>query len=259
MNASEKVLTIVNKALDKYIGGEKFFDKLDSEFKKPENIDIIKHMFGLISEQSGIFYNIVVSGKFGDYLKSIIVDKKLIPFSGTFLQVSGSLTSHQGFLNKIKSNKTIEVIYKSGDIDNKEFIFVDDSYYSGSTNQSIVNFLKLNDSKIKKTYVIYDGSDKTNSNRWSYYNYYKHHNGTRLPLTNLLSKLHSVKLDFPIESIESKILKGDIKTMRELFSEIELIRKKFDLNEIPEDVYMIPHRNESLKYLKRFCEFISFK
>ena len=172
-NIANKVSDIVNKSLNKYIGGEKFFDQLDKEFKKPENIDIIKHMFQVISTQNGMFYNIVVSGKFGDWIKTLIIDKKIIPFNGTFLHVSGSLTSHEGFLNKIKEDKQIEIIYKSGDIQNKEFIFFDDSYYSGSTNRSISNFLILNNSLLKKTYVIYDGSDKTSNDRWSYYNYYK--------------------------------------------------------------------------------------
>lgn len=255
MFLKDKVCNIINQSLNKWIGGEKFFDELDREFRKSENLDIIKSILYKIIQNNGNFCNIVVTGKFGEWIKIQLIDKKIVPFNGTLLLVSGSITSHQGFLHKIQKDKKIEIIYKSGDIENKEFIFFDDSYYSGTTFTSISNFLSLKNSTIKKSYVIYDGSDKVLPSRWSAYNYYKHHSGTRLPLNKLLSYLHSISVSSPIESIETKILKGEMKTYREIYNEVEKLSKKFGTNILDKDKYLVPHRLESIK-IKKYKEWI---
>jgi len=43
-------------------------------------------------------------------------------------------------------------------LNNKEFIFVDDSLFSGNTYNKIDNYLMKHNSKIKSASVIYDGS-----------------------------------------------------------------------------------------------------
>ena len=60
-------------------------------------------------------------------------------------------------------------IKQNGDISNKKFIFIDDSYFSGTTEKVIEKYLNKFNSTIEKTYVIYDGNINKDRNRTRYF------------------------------------------------------------------------------------------
>lgn len=62
-------------------------------------------------------------------------------------------------------------IPKNFNFNNKQFIYVNDSYFSGKTASRINGFLNKHNSKIKDIYVIYDGSVRGDvKSFFSYYN-----------------------------------------------------------------------------------------
>ena len=209
----KKINNIINNSPTQ--GGPEFFDNLDNEIKKtPEfTLEILDQIY----KKYGYEFNLVSSGGYGKYLLDMLKSKK-IKCNGSILILSGSLTSHKGFLNKITPDKKIYIVYSQGVSDNKKFIFVDDSYYSGSTLSTIAKYLKTINSDIIDKYVIYDGSDKKIDKLNSLYKYYDHNNGRILSKEDLISKLYKIK-NYPIE-VEKEILSGKIKTNRDLIKQI---------------------------------------
>ena len=53
-----------------------------------------------------------------------------------------------------------------------DFIFVDDSYYSGTTRDIINAELNKYGGKITRTFVVYDGSKEKDDSVFSLYRYY---------------------------------------------------------------------------------------
>ena len=126
--------------LEEHKGGEKFFDNLD---KNVQQELIIEKLLLSIPIEDEI---IIVSGKFGNYL----------------ILVSGGL----------RVGNKIDLSYIKNYIENKNFIFIDDSFYSGRTRDVIKNELIKYKSNLIKTYVIYDGGKIRDSNVCSLYRYY---------------------------------------------------------------------------------------
>lgn len=252
MNIIKRIDTIVKDISKTTPGGNLFFDKLDSEIKKPKNIDIIVKLFEKIYQDFGLHYNLVVSGGFGDLIM-FLVRRGDIKCEGSILQVSGGLTSHFTDMDKIKKVKEVIIQKKIGDINNKDFIFVDDSFYSGTTGFSIDQFLKRLGSKILKTYVVYDGNDTKSANRIALYNYYDWNVGSQRTIDELMNELDRYK-DIPRNSFEERIIKGQIKSIIQLRKEINEFKSKFGGRKI--DVYS--RIREEFRYLKNFENFSKF-
>ena len=252
MNIIKRIDTIVKDISKTTPGGNIFFDKLDSEIKKPKNIDIIVKLFEKIYRDFGLHYNLVVSGGFGDLIM-FLLKRGDIKCEGSILQVSGGLTSHFTDMDKIKKVKEVIIQKKIGDINNKDFIFVDDSFYSGTTGFSIDQFLKRLGSKILKTYVVYDGNDTKSANRIALYNYYDWNVGSQRTLDELMNELDRYK-DIPRDSFEERIIKGQIKSIIQLRKEINEFKSKFGGRKI--DVYS--RIREEFRYLKNFENFSKF-
>lgn len=245
MNIDNKIEWIVSRTLDSESGGKKFFDKLDKEIRKDSNLDLIIGLLERIYLDFPHGFNLVVSGNFGDWIYYLL-KKKTISHKGCFLQLSGSITSHDGSLNLIKPNKSISIQRLIGSIENQNFVFLDDSYYSGTTERLIDKFLNNYNSRIIRTYVIYDGNDHKNPNRKSLYSYYDHHEGSKVPFFKLLNHLYKYK-DLPHNEIEEKIVNGSINTYRQLN---DIIDKHLNT----QNKYLWTHRNES-RFIKTFDEF----
>ena len=139
-SVGQKINNIVDSILQKVSGGEKFFDMLDDEIKNPKNIDITISLFKKIYEKYNYNYNLALSGSFGDIVLHLLL-KGIVKCSGTIVLFTGSITSHQNKMGIISSNKEVKITFQSGNIDNNEFIFVDDSYYSGTTSKFIDKFI----------------------------------------------------------------------------------------------------------------------
>lgn len=153
-----KIDYIVNNLLKEHGGGRSFFDALDEKIKDiSSNIDIIKDLMRGKSNS-----DIITSGEFGDILYKLWKEKKIKCRS--VLVVNGKL---------LTDNKPVHEWYpKEFDIRNKDFIFIDDSFFSGTTFRKIENFLKEYDSTIKYTQVVYDGSKIRNKKVKSFFRYY---------------------------------------------------------------------------------------
>lgn len=252
MDKSElKIKGLVDNILKNKKGGNTFFDDLDSEMKKSNNLDLIESLFNRIYEKYSQNFNLVVSGGFGDFI-IYLIRKDIIKCKGSILQLTGSLTSHFNKLNTLNTNKSAVIVYQKGEISNKEFIFVDDSYYSGTTGKVIDVFLSDYNSSIINTFIMYDGNDKKSDSRNSLFNYYDHFNGNKRNVWELLTHLYKQD-DIPYDVFEQKIIKGSIITINGLISEINKFKNKVgDINRINTYNRNKTYESKKLMYIKRF-------
>lgn len=249
MNIIKRIDNIVKDISKTTPGGNIFFDKLDSEIKKPKNIDIIVKLFEKIYGDFGINYNLVVSGGFGDLIM-FLLKRGDIKCEGSILQVSGGLTSHFTDMDKIKKVKEVIIQKKRGDINNKDFIFVDDSFYSGTTGFSIDLFLKKIGSRILKTYVVYDGNDTKSPDRIALYNYYDWNTGSQRTIDELMDELDNYK-SIPKDNFEERIIKGEIKSIIQLRKLIN----EFKIRSGGKGIDIYSRIRECFKHLKNFENF----
>lgn len=145
-----KFENIIEKLLVKHKEGETFFDNLDAELRHNENHDIINSLMAGLEN-----CNIVVSGKFGRYLCSLYPN---------LLLFNGSLRSKDGLAAVMGEDTTKSYT---------NYIFIDDSFYSGTTRDKINNVLARKNSKIVKTLVAYDGSKHKDDTVFSLFRYHK--------------------------------------------------------------------------------------
>lgn len=146
---------IVKQMIETHDGGEKFFDNLDEEIRR--DIDIIDNIIDMIPDFKN--KNIIVSGSFGrvffDYIKLISL------YPNRIVWVNGGLRKGEDINVDLQNYK------------NREFIFIDDSLYSGKTRDKIDSELYKYSSYISSTYVAYDGSKNKDETVFSLYRYYK--------------------------------------------------------------------------------------
>lgn len=157
-SVKDKLDFIIKTLLHKYKGGKPFFDALDDSIKDITNRDMT---IALLRGNSNEW--IASSGEFGDTIYKMWKSgdfrcKGLVVFNGKMM------TDETGV------NNWYPIDFE---LDNKEFIYVDDSYFSGSTARKIDSFLREHNSKIKSISVIYDGSKEKNKMVKSFFRYYK--------------------------------------------------------------------------------------
>ena len=154
---------IVKEMLEKHTGGEKFFDNLD---KSLQNTDIVEHFVASIVSgyEAGGFDKVIVSGKFGIFLNNYLrySDQAGLPFD--CIMVRGGL--RHDYMDG-------ELEYLRDAINNKRFVFVDDSFYSGHTRDAIKREVERCAGQIVSSYVVYDGSKDKDDTVYSLYRYYK--------------------------------------------------------------------------------------
>lgn len=156
-DAYEKLDEIIKDLLQQYGGGIPFFDALDDQIKSGTNDSIIMDLFkGLENEF------VCSSGGFGDkvfllYKSGKLKCKGLLIFAGKIMTYNTGVTSFYP---------------KDFDLHNKEFFYVDDSYFSGKTVNTIDDYLADFNSRIKQVRVVYDGSKEKKSYIQSIYRYY---------------------------------------------------------------------------------------
>ncbi len=147
----------INHLLNREIGGTQFFNNLDKLIK--DNPDIIQEIVGNSENEY-----LVSSGDFGDKLFDMwesgnIKSKGILVFNGKI----------------VTKKKGINYYYPENfAIDNKKFVFVDDSYFSGKTMREIEKYLlEEHGSSISEIRVGYDGSRDRDPKIKSLYRYYK--------------------------------------------------------------------------------------
>lgn len=262
-NIEKRIHNIVNNIIKKSPSGDKFFTMLDDEIKNPKNINLTTELFTRIKNEFGENFNIVVSGGYGRFITNLI-EKGLLDIKGTILQLSGGITSHKTDMDKIKKVSDPKIIWKNNSIKNKKFIFIDDSYYSGTTEVTIKEFLKKFNSTITKTFAIYDGNDKQSTNRESLYRYYDWNVGSNRTFNELYKELTRYKdiLDNKqIIEITNKIKSNKIKSIIQLRKEINSIL--ITSNKPGIDIYSRIREKTSIKLIYnnmlKYSEFINEK
>ena len=156
--------SIVNECLDKYKGGEEYFNELDGMVKNNETLMVL---FLIYAVNTSSCDNVILSGGIGlKYLQLQLQNK--IPEHINIMVVNGGLRKGKEITGGIMSN--LEVIPEN--LYDQQIIFIDDSFYSGKTHNKIETFLRSRGSTIYRTYVFYDGSKEKYGNVYSLYRYY---------------------------------------------------------------------------------------
>lgn len=138
----------IEYALKEYVGGEKYFDKVDDFVKC--NPDFIK----VLTTQAT--YPIITTGEFGRLIQSKVNVVYCAP---------GGLR---------KGNKCN---IPNGLLKDKYYTIVDDSYYSGKTIEVIDKELRKHGAQVKEIIVAYDGSKEKREYVKSLYRYYDEKGG----------------------------------------------------------------------------------
>ena len=146
---------LVEQILKEHKGGEKFFDNLDAAMRESNYFDML---LALIQEYH-THQPLILSGTFGKLLFNYMRPSKFeaILFNGGLRK--------SNFPQIIKGMGVI--------LQDEEFFFVDDSFYSGKTRDAIAGVLARCNSVISNTFVLYDGSIARDEKVKSIYRYYK--------------------------------------------------------------------------------------
>lgn len=152
----------VNSLLDKYIGGEIFFDELDDAIRTDD--EIIKRLLHLstVIRSSSVWENenntrIVMSGKTGYAIKEWGWDADILLPGGLRKMTDIPLD----FAKQVEAGKI--------------YFFVDDSYFSGRTESVVKEIIERGGGIFGGSIVAYDGCHEVKKNVWSLYRYYNHY------------------------------------------------------------------------------------
>lgn len=145
----------VDKLLEQYIGGQIFFTELDKAVKF--NIDILEE---LIYQAKTIFpkAKLIASGEIGLSMHNLGVQVDYLVPGG--LRFNPEKINLEPFKDKIE---------------NQDFLFIDDSYFSGRTATVIKEEIERYGGRFVGTYVAYDGSKNKETDVYSLYRYYDYH------------------------------------------------------------------------------------
>lgn len=149
-------LNLISNTIKSEVGGKSFFNKIDNSIK--EDPDIVREICkGLKNEW------VVSSGSFGDRVYDL--------FSKNELECKGVVVFNGKILTR---NKGVNSYYPENfDLDNKKFVFVDDSVFSGKTINVIEKYLiEEHNSEVSRVVVGYDGSKNIDRKIKSLYRYY---------------------------------------------------------------------------------------
>lgn len=155
-----EMMNVVDQFLKQYVGGEEFYDHLDEQIRIN---DIWLYAMITKIEKEESFDQLIVSGKFGRRFYEFSLAKMPAEFTAKIVVANGSL------------RKGNPIGLEDSNLDGQEFIFVDDSFYSGKTRDVIQNYLEKNGAHLKKTYAFYDGSKVKEKTVESFYRYYDYH------------------------------------------------------------------------------------
>lgn len=150
-----KIFETVNELLEKYIGGQIFFTELDKAVKF--DMEILRQ---LVNQAHILAHNAqtIASGEIGLSMHNMGIDIDYL--------VPGGLRHDPTKIN-------LEPF--KGDIEGREFLFIDDSYFSGKTVTVVREEIERLGGKFLGTLVVYDGAKIKDDKVWSLYRYYDYH------------------------------------------------------------------------------------
>ena len=150
------IFETVNNLLEQYIGGQIFFTELDKAVKFDKDVldELVENAYklGLGNIRT------IASGEIGLAMHNLGVQVDFLVPGG--LRHDPSKINLSPFADKIKGY---------------EFLFVDDSYFSGKTAMVIKEEVERLGGTFVGTLVAYDGSKVKENNVWSLYRYYDYH------------------------------------------------------------------------------------
>ena len=152
----------VNKLLEKYIGGQIFFTELDKAVKFNE--EILRKLLDVVKKRFPDTLTIA-SGEIGLAMHNYGVSIDLL--------VPGGLRFEPQKINLAPFASMIR---------GRDFIFIDDSYFSGKTVAVIQEEIEKLGGKLVGSYVAYEGSKEKKECVWSLYRYYDHYDILGRPL-----------------------------------------------------------------------------
>lgn len=151
----------VNVLLEKYVGGQIFFTELDKAVKFNQQI-----LEELVNKAKSFHDCLTIaSGEIGLSMHNLGVKIDLL--------VPGGLRHDPTKIN------LEPFTYK---IEGKDFIFIDDSYFSGKTAMVVKEEIERLGGRFIGSLVAYDGSKYKEDNVWSLYRYYDYHDLLGRPL-----------------------------------------------------------------------------
>ena len=165
----EQLNKLVNDMIEEHEGGEEFFNNLDESIRDDPNylymVELVK-MFqeAFISDKKTNIplnkYRIVVSGRFGTVFSNWA---RSVRFRYQIIEVNGGL----------RHGDVIPLDAFLEDISGYNFIFFDDSFYSGRTRDKVYKEIERLGGKAIGTCVVYDGSKERDDDVHSLYRYYE--------------------------------------------------------------------------------------
>ena len=138
--------------------GEPFFDALDAMIRGDQNI-LKAFMNFVYSKIEGERFGVILSGNFGNAIFSAYGLELYQNFSDVIL-VNGGIRKGE-----------VPVIFKER-LATTDYIFLDDSFYSGTTRNSIASVLGSLNGRIVRTFVIYDGAKIRQRDVFSMFRYF---------------------------------------------------------------------------------------
>lgn len=154
----QKMIHIVDQCLEKYGGGESYFDELDGMIKNDIDFMITYLKYAV---NRACVKHVVVSGEIGLILSKLI-SKRIIPMDINLICINGGLRKGEE-----PSGVNIPLC------ESFKAIFFDDSYYSGKTARVVSDYIQCYGGAIVKNYVFYDGCHDRHDDVLSLYRYYK--------------------------------------------------------------------------------------
>lgn len=159
---NNKMFETVNRLLEQYIGGQIFFSELDRAVKF--DADILWMLDEMAKENFGDCKTIA-SGEIALAMHNLGVWVDFI--------VPGGLRFEPGKINLLPFKNQIE---------GQNFVFLDDSYFSGKTAMVVKEEIEKCGGHFLGSAVAYDGSKVKEDNVSSLYRYYDHYDLLGRPL-----------------------------------------------------------------------------
>lgn len=147
---------IVLEGINLYGGGELFFSYIDHRFR---NYAIVEQLLTLAEDHE----NVVISGNFGRFL----IEYYKIATRNRFKNVTW-------VHGKLRMNKLVVPQEQQQLLRGKEWVLIDDSFFSGTTRDKIAKVISEYGGEFVKTFVVYDGSPEKDESVISLYRYYDH-------------------------------------------------------------------------------------
>lgn len=161
LEMKDRVAEIVQKCSEIHTGGESYFTELDSRIKSDD--ELLLSMIKYVASQKEADA-IVLSGEIG--IRYVQLQRKY-PKELSHIHwiiVNGGLR---------KGAKVAQTFSKGAiGITNSNFVFLDDSFYSGKTARTVKQYIESNGGSVVKCYCFYDGSFEKFIDVISLYRYY---------------------------------------------------------------------------------------